>query len=105
MGETVYDEAIYRWHPMFAGTDFEIWYHGADAEPATIEGGDILVIGHGAVLVGMSERTTPQAVETGGPSAVRDRGGPLPGGHRHAETAGLHAPGHPVHHGRLRRLH
>ncbi len=63
MGETVYDEAIYRWHPMFAGTDFEIWYHGADAEPATIEGGDILVIGHGAVLVGMSERTTPQAVE------------------------------------------
>jgi arginine deiminase len=63
MGETVYDEAIYRWHPMFAGTEFEIWYHGADAEPATIEGGDILVIGHGAVLVGMSERTTPQAVE------------------------------------------
>ena len=31
--------------------------------PATIEGGDILVIGNGAVLAGMSERTTPQAVE------------------------------------------
>ena len=30
---------------------------------ATIEGGDILVIGNGAVLIGMSERTTPQAVE------------------------------------------
>ena len=30
---------------------------------ATIEGGDVLVIGNGAVLVGMSERTTPQAVE------------------------------------------
>ena len=63
MGETVYDEAIYQWHPMFAGADFDTWYHGADAEPATIEGGDILVIGNGAVLVGMSERTTPQAVE------------------------------------------
>ncbi|HEY2240351.1 MAG TPA: arginine deiminase [Streptosporangiaceae bacterium] len=63
MGETVYDEAIYRWHPMFAAANFETWYHGADAEPATIEGGDILVIGNGAVLVGMSERTTPQAVE------------------------------------------
>jgi arginine deiminase len=63
MGETVYDEAIYRWHPMFAGAEFDTWYHGADAEPATIEGGDILVIGNGAVLVGMSERTTPQAVE------------------------------------------
>ncbi len=61
--ETVTDEAIYRWHPMFASGGFEIWYHGADAAPATIEGGDILVLGNGAVLVGMSERTTPQAVE------------------------------------------
>jgi arginine deiminase len=61
--ETVTDEAIYRWHPMFAAARFDIWYHGADAGPATIEGGDILVIGNGAVLVGMSERTTPQAVE------------------------------------------
>jgi arginine deiminase len=48
---------------MFAGAGFEVWYHGADAAPATIEGGDILVLGNGAVLVGMSERTTPQAVE------------------------------------------
>ncbi len=31
--------------------------------PATLEGGDVLVIGNGAVLVGMSERTQPQAVE------------------------------------------
>jgi arginine deiminase len=61
--ETVNDEAIYRWHPMFAAAEFEVWYDGADAAPATIEGGDILVIGNGAVLVGMSERTTPQAVE------------------------------------------
>jgi arginine deiminase len=61
--ETITDEAIYRWHPMFAQADFDIWYDGADALPATIEGGDILVIGNGAVLVGMSERTTPQAVE------------------------------------------
>jgi arginine deiminase len=61
--ETITDEAIYRWHPMFAQADFDVWYHGADAMPATIEGGDILVIGNGAVLVGMSERTTPQAVE------------------------------------------
>src|SRR5271169_1218125 len=61
--ETVNDEAIYRWHPMFAGAGFEVWYHGAVAAPATVEGGDVLVIGNGAVLVGMSERTTPQAVE------------------------------------------
>jgi arginine deiminase len=63
MRETVSDEAIYRWHPMFASGGFEIWLHGADAEPASIEGGDILVLGRGAVLVGMSERTQPQAIE------------------------------------------
>jgi arginine deiminase len=61
--ESVAAEAIHRWHPMFAEADFQVWYHGADAAPATIEGGDILVIGNGAVLAGMSERTTPQAIE------------------------------------------
>jgi arginine deiminase len=63
MRETISDEAIYRWHPMFAGGDFEVWYHGADSGPASLEGGDVLVIGNGAVLVGMSERTQPQSVE------------------------------------------
>jgi arginine deiminase len=63
MRETVSDEAMYRWHPMFAGGDFAFWYHGAEAGPASIEGGDVLVLGNGAVLIGMSERTTPQAVE------------------------------------------
>jgi len=63
MRETISDEAMYLWHPMFAADRFEIWHHGAEASPATIEGGDILVLGDGAVLVGMSERTQPQAVE------------------------------------------
>jgi arginine deiminase len=61
--ESTFAEAIYKWHPMFAAADFDVWYHGADAAPATIEGGDVLVIGNGAVLAGMSERTTPQALE------------------------------------------
>jgi arginine deiminase len=63
MRETFGDEAIYRWHPMFAGGSFQVWYHGADSEPASIEGGDVLVLGNGAVLAGMSERTQPQSVE------------------------------------------
>jgi arginine deiminase len=63
MRETVSHEAVYRWHPMFAAGGFEVWLHGEDAAPATIEGGDILVLGDGALLVGMSERTQPQAVE------------------------------------------
>ena len=61
--ETVHFEAIYRHHPMFAGGKFHVWSEGQAAYPSTIEGGDVLVIGNGAVLIGMSERTTPQAVE------------------------------------------
>ncbi|MFF0305957.1 arginine deiminase [Streptosporangium sp. NPDC004379] len=68
--ETVNYQAIYRYHPMFAsGYDrpgeggYDVWMPGMSAAPATIEGGDVLVIGRGAVLVGMSERTRPEAVE------------------------------------------
>jgi arginine deiminase len=63
MPEIITAAAIYRWHPLFAGGGFETWYHGEDAYPATIEGGDVLVLGNGVVLVGMGERTSPQAVE------------------------------------------
>ena len=63
MHESVNYEAIYRWHPLFADKDFPLWSEGSSGGAATMEGGDVLVIGRGAVLVGMSERTTPQAVE------------------------------------------
>lgn len=63
MRETLHYEAIYRWHPHFADTQFQVWAEGSANGAATTEGGDILVLGRGAVLVGMSERTTPQGVE------------------------------------------
>ena len=63
MLESLHYEAIYRWHPLFAREDFPRWSEGTAGGKATMEGGDVLVIGNGAVLVGMSERTTPQAVE------------------------------------------
>ena len=63
MRETVHYEAIYRWHPHFADARFNVWADGTANGAATTEGGDILVLGRGAVLVGMSERTTPQGVE------------------------------------------
>ncbi|WP_406417109.1 arginine deiminase [Streptomyces sp. NBC_00873] len=62
--ETVHFEAIYRHHPLFEKGEFERWTDGEAAYPSTIEGGDVLVIGNGAVLIGMGERTTPQAVES-----------------------------------------
>jgi len=63
--ETMHLEPVYRRHPMFAAADFPVWYggDGIDHYPAVVEGGDILVIGHRALLVGMGERTTPQGVE------------------------------------------
>ncbi|MEV1202416.1 arginine deiminase [Microbispora rosea] len=68
--ETVNYEAVYRWHPLFAsgygnpdGGGFNVWYEGVRMAPATVEGGDVLVLGDGVVLVGVSERTQPQAVE------------------------------------------
>jgi arginine deiminase len=65
--ETVHSQAIYNFHPMFAAEAGQFtFYYGNDDdqhEPATCEGGDILVIGNGAVMVGLGERTTPQGIE------------------------------------------
>jgi arginine deiminase len=63
--ETLHTRAIYRFHPIFAGAGYRTYFGDDDAHhlPASIEGGDVHVLGHGAVLVGMGERTTPQAVE------------------------------------------
>ena len=62
--ETVLMEAIYRHHPIFTGEDFNLWYGGVETDwgPATVEGGDVMPLGNGVVMFGMSERTTPQAV-------------------------------------------
>ena len=63
--ETLHIRAIYRYHPLFAGADFVTYYGDDDALhlPATVEGGDVHVLGNGIVLIGMGERTTPMAVE------------------------------------------
>jgi arginine deiminase len=63
--ESLHSRAVYRFHPLFAAAHFDVWYgdDDADHQPATIEGGDVHVIGNGAVLVGMGERTSPMAVE------------------------------------------
>lgn len=61
--ETANYEAVYRWHPLFADAGFGHWSDGVHDGVATVEGGDVLVVGHGAVLVGMSERTTAAGVE------------------------------------------
>jgi arginine deiminase len=63
--ENLHVRAVYRYHPMFAGADFVTYYGGDDTNhlPASVEGGDVHVLGHGTVLIGMGERTTPMAAE------------------------------------------
>lgn len=64
--ETVHLRAIYRFHPFFAAAGASIWYgdEPEDRPPATIEGGDVLMIDSSTALIGMGQRTSPQAVET-----------------------------------------
>jgi arginine deiminase len=63
--ETLHIRAVYRYHPLFAGADFVTYYGSDDADhlPASVEGGDVHVLGNGTVLIGMGERTTPMAAE------------------------------------------
>jgi arginine deiminase len=63
--ETLHMRTIYRHHPLFAAASFETWLGSDEVDllPASIEGGDVHVLGDGAVLLGMGERTTPMAVE------------------------------------------
>jgi arginine deiminase len=62
--ETMIMEVIYRFHPMFAAEQFPVWLGGVEEDwgRCHVEGGDVQPIGNGTVMIGMGERTTPQAV-------------------------------------------
>jgi arginine deiminase len=55
-------EAIYRFHPRFDAADFTFVSPESLVTGTSLEGGDVMPIGDSVVLVGMGERTTPQAV-------------------------------------------
>jgi arginine deiminase len=61
--ETILTTAIYKFHPDFAGK-VNVWWGDPtqDHGLATLEGGDVMPIGKGIVLIGMSERTSRQAI-------------------------------------------
>ncbi|MEU0300781.1 arginine deiminase [Streptomyces sp. NPDC006175] len=60
--ETLLMKAVYRFHPDFSGA--EVWWGDPEVDwgRATFEGGDIMPVGNGVVLMGMSERTSRQAI-------------------------------------------
>lgn len=62
--ETLLTTAVYKFHPAFKNGEFAVWFGDGvtDHHAATLEGGDVMPIGNGVVLIGMGERTTAEAV-------------------------------------------
>ena len=60
--ETLLMKAIYTFHPDFIGA--RIWWGDPEKDwgLATLEGGDVMPAGNGVVLIGMSERSSRQAI-------------------------------------------
>ncbi|MFF2361131.1 arginine deiminase [Streptomyces sp. NPDC058122] len=60
--ETLLMKAVYSFHPDFTGST--VWWGDPELSwgQATFEGGDIMPVGNGVVLMGMSERTSRQAI-------------------------------------------
>ena len=57
--------AVYRFHPRFKGTKFHTLFRRRARslwQYLSLEGGDVMPLGNGVVLIGMGERSTPQAV-------------------------------------------
>ncbi|WP_128984154.1 arginine deiminase [Streptomyces roseicoloratus] len=61
-GETLLMKAVYAFHPDYKNAT--VWWGDPEQDwgQATFEGGDIMPVGNGVVLMGMSERTSRQAV-------------------------------------------
>lgn len=61
-GETLLMKAIYTFHPDYKAAT--VWWGDPEQDwgQATFEGGDIMPVGNGVVLMGMSERTSRQAI-------------------------------------------
>lgn len=58
-------DAVYACHPDFADAAPPLWYapSGRAGDPATIEGGDVLVLSPRCVAIGLSQRSHPVAAE------------------------------------------
>ena len=101
--ETILTTAIYKFHPDFAGK-VNVWWGDPteDHGLATLEGGDVMPIGKGVVLIGMSERTSRQAISQLAATLFKKDAAErvIVGGH--AEDSRRHAPRHGVHFRRSR---
>lgn len=56
--------AVYKFHPRFKTADFNFWFNAPEETFGnfSVEGGDVMPLTDGVVLIGMGERSTPQAI-------------------------------------------
>ena len=67
--ETIYGQYILKYHPDFAG---QVPFYYRREDPFSIEGGDILNLSPRLLAVGISQRTTPEAIEILARNIFRD---------------------------------
>ena len=72
--ETLIMKALYLFHPDLAGA--HVWWGDPELDwgLATLEGGDVLPVGNGVVLIGMSERSSRQAITQAAHALFRGAG-------------------------------
>ncbi|MFG2867033.1 arginine deiminase [Streptomyces sp. NPDC048338] len=82
-GETLLMKAVYLFHPDYR--ESTVWWGDPEQDwgQATFEGGDIMPVGNGVVLMGMSERTSRQAITQVAASLFAN------GAARHVVVAGM----------------
>lgn len=76
--EAILLNAVYRFHPLFRDEEFRFWWQEENSlrdKRATLEGGDLMPVGRGILLAGVSQRTNPQAVEILAKSLFREQSG------------------------------
>ena len=99
--------AVYRAHPIFKDGGFQFWYpkvmedgrfHAEDFGLASLEGGDVEIVGRGTVAIGLSERTSARMIEhialalfEQGVGRTCDRRGDDEGPRAHASRHRVHA--------------
>ena len=91
--ETAIVECVYRYHPRFAAADFDIWFGSTEHEwgSATMEGGDVMPVGDGVVLCGISERTTYPGITIWAQSLFRSGAARMVlGAHMPPDRASMH---------------
>ena len=59
--ETIFARYIFKYHPEFGGDQVPLYANGT--EHYSLEGGDVLNLSAEVVAIGISQRTTPEAIE------------------------------------------